>query len=59
MFRPELIEPEADDLTEAIGFAVYCNGKPTINYLHYSKNEFNKEKRFVLKSTELLVEVKN
>jgi hypothetical protein len=35
MFRAELREPEADDLTNAIGLAVYCNSKPTINYLPF------------------------
>jgi signal transduction histidine kinase len=31
LFRADLREPQADDLTEAIGFAVYSNSKPTIN----------------------------
>jgi len=31
LFRAELREPEADDLTNAIGLAVYSNSKPTIN----------------------------
>jgi hypothetical protein len=45
MFRAELIEPGADDLTDAIGFAVYSNSKPTINYLPFFKKMSSTKKK--------------